>query len=70
MARQTGRRYMPEDTIGRGESRPFVAPDCPRCGTRLADRHGNPRWEVVGQLTFVCLGGCPSQAARRKAALT
>ena len=54
--------------IGRGQHRPFVAPDCPRCGTKLADRHGNPRWDVVGQLTFICLGGC-AVPARRKAVL-
>lgn len=46
--------------------RPFVAPGCARCRAPLADEHGNPRWEVVGKLTFVCLGGC---RPARKAAL-
>lgn len=55
------RRYVAYE---QGEPRPFVAPPCARCGTRLADAHGNPKWDVIGLLTFVCLGGC----LRRKAA--
>jgi hypothetical protein len=55
--------------IGPGVHRPFVAPDCPRCGARLADRYGNPRWDVVGRLTFVCLDGCAPARARRTADL-
>lgn len=39
--------------------RPFVAPPCTRCGARLADPEGNPRWDVVGLgVSLVCLGGC------------
>lgn len=52
--------------------RPFVTPGCARCGAPLCDRAGNPRWEIVGQLTLVCLGGCDPQwrARKRKAALS
>lgn len=51
--------------------RPFLIPGCARCGARLADQHGNPRWEIVGKLAFICLGGCRGRAQARvqKAAL-
>ena len=58
--------------IGNGQLRPFVAPPCPRCGTPLCDADGNPRWEIQGRMTFVCLGGCtprPAQHRARKAVL-
>lgn len=48
----------------------FRIPPCALCGAFLADQHGNPRWDVVGQLTLVCLGGCRSQARTRKARLS
>ena len=47
------------ELIGSGQLKPFVAPPCARCGARLCDAKGNPRWEIIGKLTFVCLGGCP-----------
>ena len=56
--------------IGRGEIRPFFGFLCGRCGVLLVDQQGNPRWDVVGRLTLVCLGGCPPAARRRKAALS
>lgn len=40
-------------------ARPFQAPPCAHCGVRLCDGEGNPRWDIVGTLTFVCLGECP-----------
>lgn len=43
-------------------ARPFVAPPCARCKTPLMDAAGNPRWDVIGRLTFVCLGGCGVKA--------
>lgn len=49
-------------------ARPFVAPPCARCKAPLMDADGNPRWDVIGRLTFVCLGGCPRRSVRRKAA--
>lgn len=39
-------------------ARPFQIPLCARCGTGLCDRAGNPRWDVVGDMRLVCLGGC------------
>lgn len=50
--------------------RPFQIPPCARCGDLLADTRGNPRWDVVGQLTLVCLGGCRRLGRMRKAQLT
>lgn len=46
-------------------SRPFVAPPCARCKAPLIDADGNPRWDIQGQLTFVCLGGCAPAPSRR-----
>jgi hypothetical protein len=44
----------------RAHARPFVIPTCSRCGTRLCDAQGEPRWDVtgVGTVLLVCLGGC------------
>lgn len=50
--------------------RPFQIPPCARCGALLADVHGNPRWDVVGKLTLVCLGGCRMDRRQRRAALS
>jgi hypothetical protein len=50
--------------------RVFQCPPCARCGAQLADGDGNPRWDVVGRLTLVCLGGCRRQRMARKAALS
>lgn len=59
-------QYRIADKIGPGQAlEVFIAPDCARCRTKLADRFGNPRWEIQGQLTFVCLGGCPEPAIRK-----
>jgi hypothetical protein len=50
--------------------RPFAIPRCGWCEAPLADDQRRPRWEVVGHLTFVCLGGCrPRATAVRKARL-
>lgn len=49
---------------------PFQIPPCARCGDLLADPYGNPRWDVVGKLTFVCLGGCRPARQRRKAVVS
>lgn len=65
----TARQIRVADAIGAGRVRPFVTPNCPRCGTPLQDANGEPRWEIIGRLTFVCLGGCPDQVARRRAGL-
>jgi hypothetical protein len=46
-------------------SRPFVPPPCARCKAPLQDAAGNPRWDIQGQLTFVCLGGCRPAPSRR-----
>lgn len=43
-------------------ARPFVPPPCARCKAPLMDAKGNPRWDVIGRLTFVCLGGCAGAA--------
>lgn len=56
-AKQARRRELALPT------RPFVPPPCARCNAALQDWHGNPRWDIVGQLTFVCLGGCTPVAA-------
>lgn len=51
-------------------TRPFVSPPCAHCKAPLADADGNPSWEIVGQLTFVCLGGCaPRPRASRRSGL-
>lgn len=44
----------------RAQAKPFQVPSCVRCGARLCDAAGEPRWEVVGvgTVVFVCLGGC------------
>lgn len=39
-------------------ARPFQVPSCGRCGVRLWDSKGNPRWEVTFDVVLVCLGGC------------
>lgn len=65
-SRQFGaHQYRINHAIGHGQTRPFVAPPCARCGASLTDTVGNPRWEIVGQLTFVCLGGCPLPISRK-----
>jgi hypothetical protein len=52
-------------------TRPFVPPPCARCGDQLVDSDGNPRWDITGQLTFVCLGGCtPVLVGSRRSELT
>lgn len=51
-------------------AKPFHVPHCARCGVRLMDGKGNPRWDVVHDVRFVCLGGCRPQAAKRKAAVS
>jgi hypothetical protein len=52
-------------------TRPFVPPPCARCKAPLVDADGNPRWDITGQLTFVCLGGCaPVLAGSRRSELT
>lgn len=45
----------------------FRIPPCARCGAFLADRDGNPRWDVTSELRLVCLGGCMARARARKA---
>jgi hypothetical protein len=52
--------------------RPFAIPQCGWCKAALVDEQGRPRWEVVGRLTFVCLGGCyrTRASAFRKARLS
>ncbi len=68
------KRYQPRDRpgqrainrlIGHGQQRVFISPPCARCGRVLMDRDGNPRWDIVGQLTFICQGGCPQPRAAR-----
>lgn len=41
-----------------GQIRPFVAPPCRLCGQSLCDSDGQPRWDVVGDLMFICLESC------------
>jgi hypothetical protein len=38
--------------------RPFRPPPCTWCGADLLDDAGQPSWDVVGRLTFVCRGQC------------
>lgn len=56
--RQTARKQAIAREVA--VARPFQPPPCARCGLTLCDAHGNPRWDIVGTQTFVCLGGCPS----------
>lgn len=42
---------------------PFTHLRCDHCQARLHDSAGNPRWECVGKLKFVCTGGCRSRKA-------
>ncbi len=55
------------ELIGTGAVRPFVAPRCARCQTQLCDWRGNPSWDVIGRLTFVCRDACPPGVMRRMA---
>lgn len=62
--RKRGRRSAAAArTIPATGGRPFVAPACALCGARLADRYGNPRWEILGEFTLVCLEACQAATA-------
>lgn len=50
--------------VAAGQLQPFVAPPCARCGRPLCNRAGQPRWDIVWPLAFVCLGSCPTRAGR------
>lgn len=58
------RQYRIADAIGRGQRRVFVPPVCARCGRYCQDTRGEPRWDVVWPLAFVCLGGCQPTGRR------
>jgi hypothetical protein len=55
--------------LGAGQRKAFVPPLCARCGRYCQDTQGNPRYDVLWPLQFVCLDGCP-RPIHRRAALT
>jgi hypothetical protein len=59
-AQRSRREAIRKQDIARAvaSARPFYIPPCSRCRAPLGDSKGNPRWDIVGRLKFVCLGGC------------